>query len=410
LTSFQILPDVIVEPAANPNVNADSSESDDESFDPTYIDELNEEERSAVATEVDSSSTCFNEHCPGGGASFYKMRKCGCIVCNVCFMTETCANCFEYLLAPTAASTPPTAASTAPTAHAPTPAPAPTASAAPSPAALAERQALMASLQARLVTATAAVDARRPASSPSPAPAPAPAAPAPAPTLAAPAAPTPALAPSNALAGQVVIGACASGAIYGPASAPASAPTPSLIVPGSEFEMDLDASLLSEEMECFSPWLGGDSTIPPQQQQDTEMGEEKDEDEEMDDDDKRQAEFEGAGAGGGSSSIIEQRLIEGQSAKCRASLMRRCMDPDASAFATTTAVQTAIEGVQELMRQGLDLMERLGRLNELNKRKDELLVSEVRARRERTREERKAEEEDNQSDAASSNPRDSKRR
>ena len=57
------------------------------------------------------------------------------------------------------------------------------------------------------------------------------------------------------------------------------------------------------------------------------------------------------------------------------------------------------------------MMEGLGRLNDLNKRKKELLVTEVRARRERTREERKAkEEEDNQSDAASSNPRDSKRR
>jgi hypothetical protein len=92
-------------------------------------------------------------------------------------------------------------------------------------------------------------------------------------------------------------------------------------------------------------------------------------------------------------------------------MMRRCMDPDASAFTTTTAVQTAIEGVQELMQQGhVAMSDGFARLNELNSREKELLVTEVRARRERTREERKAEEEDNQSDAASSNPRDSKRR
>jgi hypothetical protein len=58
--------------------------------------------------------------------------------------------------------------------------------------------------------------------------------------------------------------------------------------------------------------------------------------------------------------------------------MRRCMDPDASAFTTTTAVQTAIDGVQKLMQQGhVDMSDGLARLNDLNKRKDELLVSEV---------------------------------
>jgi hypothetical protein len=110
-------------------------------------------------------------------------------------------------------------------------------------------------------------------------------------------------------------------------------------------------------------------------------------------DDKMQAEFEGAGAGGGSSSSIEQRLVQGQSAKCRASLMRRCMEPDVSAFKTTTAVQSAIDGVQELMQQGLDLMEGLGRLNDLNKRKDELLVSEVTQRKDELQQVKRARDE-----------------
>jgi hypothetical protein len=48
------------------------------------------------------------------------------------------------------------------------------------------------------------------------------------------------------------------------------------------------------------------------------------------------------------------------------------MDPDASAFTTTTAVQTAIDGVQKLMQQGLDMSDGFARLNDLNKRKDEL--------------------------------------
>jgi hypothetical protein len=130
------------------------------------------------------------------------------------------------------------------------------------------------------------------------------------------------------------------------------------------------------------------------------------------DDEDMEMESEGAGTGGGSSSIsTKQRIAKGQSAKCRASMMRRCMDPDASAFTTTTAVQTAIDGVQKLMQQGhVDISDGLARLNDLNNREKELLVTEVRARRERTREERKAEEEDNKSDAASSNTRDYKRR
>ena len=82
------------------------------------------------------------------------------------------------------------------------------------------------------------------------------------------------------------------------------------------------------------------------------------------------------------------------------------MDPDASAFTTTTAVQTAIDGVHELMGKGhVDVKDGLSRLKDLDQRKDELKDQEVRAHRERTREERKAEEEDNKSDAASSSPR-----
>ena len=139
-----------------------------------------------------------------------------------------------------------------------------------------------------------------------------------------------------------------------------------------------------------------------------DIGDIDNDDEDDDNDEEMQEAAEGAGACGGSSN---QQQVDGSNSKYRASLMRRCMDPDASAFTTTTAVQTAIDGVQKLMQQGhVDISDGLARLNDLNKRKEELLLTEVRARRERTREERKAEEEDNKSDAASSNTRDYKRR
>ena len=91
----------------------------------------------------------------------------------------------------------------------------------------------------------------------------------------------------------------------------------------------------------------------------------------------------------------------------------RCVQCQNQSLADSNAqiAQDLRREVLQLMQQGhVGMSDGFARLNELNKRKEELLLTEVRARRERTREERKAEEEDNKSDAASSNPRDYKRR
>jgi hypothetical protein len=112
---------------------------------------------------------------------------------------------------------------------------------------------------------------------------------------------------------------------------------------------------------------------------DEDDDDEDDDDEDDDNDEEMQEAAEGAGACGGSST---QQQVEGSNAKYRASLMRRCMEPDIDEFKTTEQVQAAIEGVHELMGKGhVDVKDGLSRLKDLDQRKDELKDQEQQVKR-----------------------------